>query len=110
MAGLAATRLPLFLTLSVDAKNLAMEKLKAHKKAGSTVEAADPCQPIRNTHAADDDELHAIADNDAIMDEIPDDEAIQGAVDHVTDEAFLIKLLSREDEVAQARQPGQQGR
>ena len=95
------------LTLAVDAKNLAIQTLKAHKKAGSTVDAAEPFQPTRNIQAADDDELQAVALHDMATDEVPFEEETRGAMQHVTDKAFLVRLLSREDEVAQAKQPGQ---
>ena len=95
------------LTLAVDAKNLAIEKLKAHKKAASTVDAAELFQPISNIQVADDDELQAVALHDIATDEVPMETELQGAMQHVIDKAFLVRLLSREDEVAQAKQPGQ---
>ena len=95
------------LTLAVDAKNLAIEKLKAHKKAASTVDVAEPFQPTRDIQAADDDELQAIAEYNEVMDEVLEETTVQGAMQHVTDKAFLMRLLSREDEVAQAKQQGQ---
>ena len=49
------------LTLSVDAKNLAIEQLKAQKKKGADAEAFDAARPL---HAADDDLLAAIAELD----------------------------------------------
>ena len=49
------------LTLSVDAKNLAIEQLKAQKKKGADAGAFDAARPL---HAADDDLLAAIAELD----------------------------------------------
>ena len=96
------------LTLTVDAKNIALEKLKAHKKGISVhAEAADLSEPVNKLRSTDDDELHAIADFDPVLDEIPQDEKTRGVVLPVTDKAALIRLLTREEEVAQARQPGQ---
>ena len=56
---------------------------------------------------ADDDELQGVADADLIMGELPQDDKTKGAVLPVTDKAALLRLLSREEQVAQARQPGQ---
>ena len=44
---------------------------------------------------------------DPVLDEIPQDDKTRGVVLPVTDKAVFIRLLGREDEVAQARQPGQ---
>ena len=41
------------------------------------------------------------------MDELPQDERTKGAVLPVTDKTALLRLLAREEEVAQARRPGQ---
>ena len=96
------------LTLTVDAKNIALEKLKAHKKGSSVhAEATDLPEPINRLRNTDDEELQGAADADLIMDELPQDEKTKGAVLPVTDKAALLRLLGREDEVAQARQPGQ---
>ena len=51
--------------------------------------------------------MQGAADADLILDELPQDEKTKGAVLPVTDKAALLRLLSREEEVAQARQPGQ---
>ena len=96
------------LTLTVDAKNIALEKLKAHKKGSSVhAEAADLPEPMNRLRNTDDEELQGAEDAYLIMDEVPQDEKTKGAVLPVTDKTALIRLLAREDEVAQARQPGQ---
>ena len=96
------------LTLTVDAKNIALEKLKAHKKGTSVhAEATDLPEHMNRPRNADDDELQGVADADLIMDESPHEEKTKGAVLPVTDKTALLRLLAREDEVAQARQPGQ---
>ncbi|MDP6717376.1 MAG: hypothetical protein QGF59_01920, partial [Pirellulaceae bacterium] len=94
------------LTLSVDAKNLAIEKLKAQKK---TAADAEPFDATRTLHAADDDYLAAIAERDDTIPDVPMEADVpEGfAVPVVTDKEFLLRLLNREDEVAQAKQPGQ---
>ena len=96
------------LTLTVDAKNIALEKLKAHKKRSSVhAETTDLPEPINRLRNIDDEELQDAADADLIMDELPEDEKKKGAVLPVTDKSALLRLLTRKDEVAQARQPGQ---
>ena len=94
------------LTLAVDAKNLAIEKLKAHKK---TAPSAEPFDATKRLHAADDDILAAIAELDAAMAEVPMEANVPDGVapPTITDKAFLLRLLIREDEIAQAKQPGQ---
>ena len=96
------------LALTVDAKNIALEKLKAHKK-GTLVnaEAADLAEPINRLRSLDDDELQAIGDSELVQDEVPQEEKTKGAVLPLTDKATLIRMLTREDEVAQAKKPGQ---
>ena len=96
------------LTLTVDAKNIAIEKLRAHKKGPSAhAEAADVSEPINKLQAADDDELHAMAGLAPLLDETLQKEERRGVALPVTDKEALIRLLTREDEVARARQPGQ---
>ena len=96
------------LTLTVDAKNLALEKLKAHKKGVSVhAEAADLPDPINRLRNTDDEELQGTENADLIMNELPEDEKTKGAVLPVTDKTALIRLLAREDEVSRARRPGQ---
>ena len=56
------------LTLSVDAKNLAIEKLKAQKKTAADADAFDA---TRTLHAADDDQLAAIAAADDNVADVP---------------------------------------
>ena len=94
------------LTLAVDAKNLAIEKLKAQKKTGA---AAEPFEATKSLRAADDNELAAIAEHDAAMPEVPMEADVPDGfvLPPVTDKEFLLRLLTREDEVAQAKQPGQ---
>ena len=63
------------LTLTVDAKNIALEKLRAHKKKSSVyAEAADLPDPINRLRNTDDEELQDVADANLIMDELPQDE------------------------------------
>ena len=64
-------------------------------------------QPVRRIRAADDDELEAVAAYDSVEDDILEEPDTRGAMQHVTDKAFLLRLLSREDEVVQAKLPGQ---
>ena len=87
------------LTLAVDAKNLAIEKLKAQKK---TAASAEPFEATKSLHTADDDQLAAIAEYDDAMPEVPlETDMLDGFVPPpVTDKAFLLRLLTREDEVA----------
>ena len=94
------------LTLAVDAKNLAVEKLKAQKK---TAAAAEPFDFIKSIHATDDDHLGTLVDHDDAMADIPMEADVPDGfvAPTVTDKAFLLRLLNREDEVAQAKQPGQ---
>ena len=94
------------LTLAVDAKNLAIEKLKAQKK---TATDAEPFDATRTLPAADDDQVAAIAECDDAIPDVPmEADAPKGfVVPAVRDQEFLLRLLSREDEVAQAKQPDQ---
>ena len=92
-------------TLNTDAKNLAIDKLKAHKKSSSaqgeaTVEH-DPVQML------DVDLADSIGDGDA--EPLPPlEEVIAGAtLAPVTDEGILLRLLQRTDMVELASQPGQ---
>ena len=62
---------------------------------------------MNKLRSADDDELYGMADYDAVLGEMPQDEKKIGVVLPVTDKLALIRLLTRKDEVAQARQPGQ---
>jgi len=97
------------LTLTVDAKNIALEKLKAHKKGTlANAEATDLAEPMNKLRSGDDDELQAIADSALVQDEVPqEEERRKGAVLPLTDKATLLRMLSREEEVVQARKPGQ---
>ena len=96
------------LTLATDAKNIALEKLKAHRKGTSVhAEATDLSEPMNKLQSADDDELHAIGGSDPVLDEMPADDKKKGVVLPVTDKAALIRLLARDEEVAQAKPPGQ---
>ena len=55
------------LTLTVDAKNIALERLKAHKKGAlANAQAADLAEPSNKLRSRDDDELHAIADSELV--------------------------------------------
>jgi len=96
------------LTLTVDAKNIALEKLKAHKKGTSVhAEAADFSEPMNKLRSADDEEMQAVADYEPIFDEAFDEEKARGVVLQVTDKAVIMRMLTREEEIAQARLPGQ---
>ena len=56
------------LTLAVDAKSIAMETLKMHKRGESAqAEAPDMSDPTNSLHAADDDELQAVAGFDPVL-------------------------------------------
>ena len=91
-------------TLAVDANHLATEKMKAHKKIAPS---AEPFDPIKSLHAADDVELTAIAEHDAAMAEVQMEADVPNGVAYpMTDQAFLLRLLNREDKVALAKQPG----
>ena len=96
------------LTLAVDAKNLAIEKLKAHK---NNAPSAEPFDPANSLHTADDIQFAAIAEHAATMDEVQMEADVPNGVVHpMTDKALLLRLLNREDEVALAKQPGQRRR
>jgi hypothetical protein len=96
------------LTLTVDAKNIALEKLNAHKKQRNVhAEATDLIDPMNTLRNVDDEELQAVAEYDQIIDELPEKESRKGVVLPVRDKAVLMRLLGREEEVAQARKPGQ---
>ena len=95
------------LTLTIDAHNIALEKLKAHKKGTSVhAEATDLPEPMHKLQSVDNDELRAIAYTDPVLDEIPQDDNTRGVVIPVTGMAALIRFLAREEEVARARQTG----
>ena len=64
-------------------------------------------EPINKLGGADDDELQAMAGLEPVLDETLQEEKTKGVALPVTDKEALIRLLRREDEVAQARQPGQ---
>ena len=86
------------LTLAVDAKNLAIEKMKAHKKKAPS---AEPFDYVHTLHAADADEFAAIAEHAAAMVEVQmEPDVPNGVVLPRTDKAFLLRLLNREDEAA----------
>ena len=96
------------LTLTADAKNIALEKLKARKKGSSVhAEAADLPEPFNRLRNTDDEELQGAADADLIMHEVPGDDKTKRTVLPVTDKTVLLRLLNREEEVAQAKQLGQ---
>ena len=83
------------LTLAVDAKNLAIEKLKAYKKNAPD---AEPFDTINRLDAADDDYLAAIAEQDAATAEVQMEADVpDGVVRPMTDRAFLLRLLNREE-------------
>ena len=93
------------LTLAVDANNLAIEKVKARKKKAPS---AEPVDDVNTLQAANADEFAAIAEQAAAMDEVQmEPDVPDGVVLPMTDKAFLLRLLNREDEVALAKQPGQ---
>ena len=82
--------------------------MKTHKKGNSVhAEAADLPEPINRLRNTDDEEFQGAEDAHVIMEEVPQDEKTKGVVLPVTDKTALLRLLAREDEVAQARQPGQ---
>ena len=56
------------LTLSVDAGNLAIDKMKPQKKKGAD---AEPFDAIRPLHVADDDQLAAVAELDDTTLDVP---------------------------------------
>ena len=78
-----------------------------NKGASAQAEARDMSEPTNKLQAADDSELQAVADFAPVLDEPLQDETTRGAVLPVTDKAALLRLLTREEEVAQARQLGQ---
>ena len=63
-------------------------------------------EPKNKLQAADDTELQAVAEFDPVLEEPVQDEKTRGAVLPVTDKAALLRLLTREEEVAQAKQLG----
>jgi hypothetical protein len=93
------------LTLAVDAKNTALEKLKAHK--GSTSADADAEGVALNNplNSRDGEDLEPVADDDLVP---PDEPRVNGALlPLVTDQQILLRILGRVEEVAQARRLGQ---
>ena len=92
-------------TLNTDAKNLAIDKLKSHRKSASaegeaTVEH-DPVQML-------DGELADIVGDGDTEPLPPLEEIIEGAtLAPATDEDILLRLLQRSDMVELAKQPGQ---
>ena len=64
---------------------------------------------MRTVHAANDAELAAIAQCDDTIPDVPMEADVPDGfvAPVVTDKEFLVRLLSREDEVAQAKRPGQ---
>ena len=84
------------LTLSVDAKNIALEKLKAYKKGTSVhAEATDLAEPVNRPCNVDDHEMLGVADADRIMDEPPQEDKTKGAVLPVTDKAAPPTLVKQ---------------
>ena len=80
------------LTLAVDAKNLAIEKLKAHKKKAPS---AEPFDDVNTLQAANADEFAAIAEHAAAMDEVQmEPDVPDGVVLPMTDKTFLMRLLN----------------
>ena len=94
------------LALSVDAKNLAIEKLKGSKKSATNEE---PFDTIRSIHVADDNQLAEVAECEDDLAEIPVEEVGPDGIEapSVTDQTFLLRLLNRTEEVELAKQPGQ---
>ena len=92
------------LTLSVDAKNMALEKLKVHK--GSTLTDAEAFETMKNPlNTCGDEDPGPVADDDLIP---PDEPVVKGALlPPITDQNVLLAVLGRSEEVALARQPGQ---
>ena len=69
------------LTLSVDANNIALENLKAHKQGTDVhAETTDLSELMNKVPIADDDELCEIVGNDVVLDEMPQDETKRGEV------------------------------
>ena len=96
------------LTLAVDAHCMAIETLTRHKHATSTQsEAMVLSEPSNKLQHADDEELHAIAGPEPFLEEPALAKTTKCAVLPVTDKDALLRLLTREEEVAQARQVGQ---
>ena len=92
------------LILSVDAKNMALDKLKAHK--GITSLGAEAFETLKNPlNSCDGEDLEPVADDDLIP---LDEPLVKGALlPPMTDQQVLLRILGRVDEVAQARRPGQ---
>ena len=92
------------LSLSTDAKHMAIEKLKAHKKTSAVEGEVDlEHQPVQNLEADIDDIV-----GDAEEDAAPLEEDIDGDVPvPEKDLSKLLKLLNRTDMIDLAKQPGQ---
>ena len=93
------------LTLSTDAKNLAVEKLKAHKKSSAAEgEATLEHEPVQMLNAGEE-----LADIVGDLEPLPPlEEVVEGAtLEPVTDEATILRLLQRTEMVELARRPGQ---
>ena len=93
------------LTLNTDAKNLALEKLKAHKKSSAGEgEATVEHEPVHMLNPGEE-----LADIVGDLEPLPPlEEVIEGAtLEPVTDEATLLRLLKRTEMVELARRPGQ---
>ena len=91
------------LTLAVDAKSMAIETVKRHKQGASAqAEATDLSEPTNKLQAADDEELHAIAGPELLIEDPLLPETTKGAVLPVTDKDALLRFLTREEE---ARKP-----
>ena len=93
------------LTLNTDAKNLALEKLKAHKKSSAADgEARVDHEPVHMLNPGEE-----IADIVGDLDPLPpEEEVIEGAtLEPITDEAVLLRLLKRTEMVELAKRPGQ---
>ena len=78
-----------YLTVAVDAKNLAIENVEAHKK---NTPFAEPFDTVKRMHAADDNELIEIADRDVAMAEVPMEADVpDDVVLPMTDQASLLR-------------------
>ena len=91
-------------TLGVDAKNMAIDKLNAHKKSGHV--SAETFESLRNPmHTIEGEDLGEVADEEIAME--PDEpQATYADLPPITDPRVLLRLLGREEEVALARTRG----
>ena len=91
-------------TLSVDAKNMALEKLKTHK--GTAQINAEPFETLKNPlNTCNDEDPGLPGDEDLVP---PEEPVVNGALlAPFTDQQVLLRILARTEEVAQARRAGQ---